>query len=543
LNFAANGQKNGKNEVLETNCISKDLKFLKFPGEYKFTCPEEECSKKFLTSYSLKIHVRVHTKQKPFHCSEDDCSKAFNTRYRLRAHLRLHGFGDTFNCLTTDCNKFFTTQSDLKKHLRIHTKEREFRDLTEMDFVLKLASITGPFACESCGKKFTASHHLKTHIRTHTGEKPYSCTASTDCSKAFSTPHSLKSHVKTHLNKKERKAAKNAALQVKNEPIVYTILPDYSSSDPSSVELPDQSQFDDTKMQMQAIQLNIADSDLEVPTQWIDISSLATAKTIVPIDTNCMALPNPQSVVYEHVPYTVNQASYYEDMGDESYYNVDQLTFGSDINNDDISAAIATISQQEQEHEEQANESETILQDFLMNTFSSDPVETSPVVADDAFGYRYEATPGKTLKQITADADICSCVNCNCNVPGKACIGGCGPGKQCGGAPADVSSMTQKFQEMNNNGGSSCCGGSKSEQQSLMDSIDLINDIKQEKCGCKDAHEGVKNGCCVVICLKTLETLKNVLAQQKPTKSLFTCSSSFASVSAKQGFSSQLTNF
>jgi metal regulatory transcription factor 1 len=232
-------------------------------------------------------------------------------------------------------------------------------------------------------------------------------------------------------------------------------------------------------------------------------------------------------------------------MGDESYYNVDQLTFSSDINNDDISAAIATINQQEQVNEQQANESETILQDFLMNTFTaSDQVESNP--AGDAFAYQFEATPGKTLKQITADADICSCVNCNCNVPGKACIGGCGPEKQCSGAPADVSSMTQKFQEMNNNnnnGSSSTCCGGKSEQQSLMDSIDLINDIKPEKCGCKDATEGVKNGCCVVICLKTLETLKNVLAQQKTAKNLFTCSSSFASVSAKQGFSSQLTNF
>lgn len=51
-------------------------------GEYRFKCPEEGCGKVFLTSYSLKIHVRVHTKIKPYKCTIDGCEKAFNTRYR-----------------------------------------------------------------------------------------------------------------------------------------------------------------------------------------------------------------------------------------------------------------------------------------------------------------------------------------------------------------------------------------------------------------------------------------------------------------------------
>lgn len=52
-------------------------------GEYRFKCPENGCNKAFLTSYSLKIHVRVHTKIKPYQCTVGDCDKAFNTRYRL----------------------------------------------------------------------------------------------------------------------------------------------------------------------------------------------------------------------------------------------------------------------------------------------------------------------------------------------------------------------------------------------------------------------------------------------------------------------------
>lgn len=51
-------------------------------GEYRFKCPEEGCGKAFLTSYSLKIHIRVHTKVKPYECDVGGCEKAFNTRYR-----------------------------------------------------------------------------------------------------------------------------------------------------------------------------------------------------------------------------------------------------------------------------------------------------------------------------------------------------------------------------------------------------------------------------------------------------------------------------
>ncbi|CAH1953643.1 unnamed protein product [Acanthoscelides obtectus] len=149
-------------------------------GEFRFKCTEPGCGKAFLTSYSLKIHIRVHTKVKPFQCNQDGCHKAFNTLYRLRAHERLHN-GKTFNCYAEGCTKFFTTLSDLKKHIRTHTREK-------------------PYKCKEagCGKAFTASHHLKTHQRIHTGEKPYACKETVECHRAFSTPHSLKSHIKTH---------------------------------------------------------------------------------------------------------------------------------------------------------------------------------------------------------------------------------------------------------------------------------------------------------------------------------------------------------
>ncbi|CAG9854260.1 unnamed protein product [Phyllotreta striolata] len=149
-------------------------------GEYRFKCSESDCGKAFLTSYSLKIHIRVHTKVKPYECQEQGCDKAFNTRYRLRAHQRLHN-GRTFNCESDGCNKFFTTLSDLKKHIRTHTREKPYKctfDLCGKAFTashhlkthIRIHTGEKPYACNEtveCSRAFSTQHSLKSHIKTH----------------------------------------------------------------------------------------------------------------------------------------------------------------------------------------------------------------------------------------------------------------------------------------------------------------------------------------------------------------------------------------
>ena len=198
----------------------------------------------------------------------------------------------------------------------------------------------------------------------------------------------------------------------------------------------------------EAMELSLA-SEVEMGAPWVDISVLANKSVLpsTPVTSSCVALSTT-------IPTYVNLPTYHtQNDVMRNYYN-GQPSGGDDQTMKDLNELLLT------------------------NDFDGE---------------------GKTLKSITADAGICQCTNCKCDpMQENGCIGGCGPQKPCRG-PTTVQADKPAQMEI--------------DTKSLIEEIDSLNvdttkpQAPASSCDCKNTKDAVDKGCCVVICLKTLETV------------------------------------
>nr|CAD7397052.1 unnamed protein product [Timema poppensis] len=159
--------------------------------EKKYAC--ETCGKTFFKLPNLRLHIKVHSEDRPFKCS--CCSMAFKWKKNLDTHTSIHELGTDNHSKDNErirkatprvqcevCGKYLASKWNLSVHMKRHN-----------------GNFTGSHMCHICGKTLCDSQAMSRHLKVHMGIKPFECKI---CNKHFGTKMSRDDHERTHTGEK-----------------------------------------------------------------------------------------------------------------------------------------------------------------------------------------------------------------------------------------------------------------------------------------------------------------------------------------------------
>ena len=134
------------------------------------------CAKEFRYPSDLILHVRVHTREKPYKC--ETCCAAFSLKSNLVRHRKVRHTTGTAKQSCAICAKVFKETDYLKQHMkRVHkdvpTVETALSVLDVRKMVSKMkgsgnSQILADRTCTVCGRECAKPAKLIEHMRVHT---------------------------------------------------------------------------------------------------------------------------------------------------------------------------------------------------------------------------------------------------------------------------------------------------------------------------------------------------------------------------------------